>query len=307
MRTKILCLGLLGAVATALSGIPLGAQDSWRGLQVAPENRCTDYDSDDYRYSQAVEDDIIRDHGGIYSPYTAEWFETKRQTDIEHIVARSEAHDSGLCSASPATRRQFAEDLLNLTLASPSVNRHQKVDKDAAEWLPDRNKCWFADRIVKVRQKYGLTIDRREVEALEGVFSSCSSVEMVVYSSSESGASTTASGQASREPEGPCGPFANCTELRRQHPNGVPEGHCAYQSGMDRDRDGWACETGGSGGVASTPSPRPTPQGQVTRSGCGPFRNCTALRRVHPRGVPRGHCAYSSRMDRDKDGWACER
>ena len=36
------------------------------------------------------------------------------ETDIEHIVARSEAHDSGLCVADEATRRRFATDLLNL-------------------------------------------------------------------------------------------------------------------------------------------------------------------------------------------------
>ena len=38
-----------------------------------------------------------------------------------------------------------------------------------------------------------------------------------------------------------------------------------------------------------------------------PYRNCTALRRDHPKGVPRGHCAYQRRMDRDNDGRACER
>ena len=41
--------------------------------------------------------------------------------------------------------------------------------------------------------------------------------------------------------------------------------------------------------------------------GCGPYRNCTALRRDHPNGVPRGHSAYQRRMDRDNDGRACER
>ena len=70
--------------------------------------------------------------------------------------------------------------LLNLTLASPSVNRNQKRDHDAAEWLPDRNRCWFADRVVAVRQEYGLTIDRREAAALDRVLSTCSSTELVM-------------------------------------------------------------------------------------------------------------------------------
>ena len=90
-----------------------------------------------------------------YGPCTGTWFESTSQTDIEHIIARSEAHDSGLCAAGAATKRQFASDLLNLTLASPSVNRSQKSGKDAAEWLPDLNQCWFASRVVEVRQRYG--------------------------------------------------------------------------------------------------------------------------------------------------------
>ena len=36
--------------------------------------------------------------------------------------------------------------------------------------------------------------------------------------------------------------FQNCTELRKTYPNGVPEGHPAYESKMDRDNDGFACE-----------------------------------------------------------------
>lgn len=36
--------------------------------------------------------------------------------------------------------------------------------------------------------------------------------------------------------------FQNCTELRKKYPNGVPQGHPAYQPKMDRDKDGYACE-----------------------------------------------------------------
>ena len=79
-----------------------------------------------------------------------------RRTTVDGMVdtgavslARSEAHDSGLCAADSATRRRFATDLLNLTLAGPRVNRYQKVDHDAAEWLPSQNRCWFAARAAR--------------------------------------------------------------------------------------------------------------------------------------------------------------
>ena len=122
----------------------------WRGITVAPEDRCSLYDPDDYPYSPSVEPRIVQKLGGVYGPYTGTWFESIKETDIEHIVARSEAHDSGLCAADDATRSEFASDLVNLTLASPSVNRHQKVDKDVAGWLPDLNQCWYVARTIQV-------------------------------------------------------------------------------------------------------------------------------------------------------------
>ena len=37
------------------------------------------------------------------------------------------------------------------------------------------------------------------------------------------------------------------------------------------------------------------------------FQNCTELRKKYPNGVASDHPAYQSKMDRDKDDWACER
>ena len=255
---------VIGAVTT-IDRVPGGGalhaqQTSWRGLVVAPERRCTPYDADDYRYPQSVEERIVGELGGVYGPYTGRWFASKTETDIEHMVARSEAHDSGLCAADPATRRRFASDLLNLTLAGPRVNRYEKVALDAAEWLPAQNRCWFAARVVAVRQRYGLTIDQREADALDQVLAGCASTELITFARGavptpaapngdgvvcESGSrrASPASQPASPRASGArCGPYRNCTALRRDHPNGVPRGHCAYQRRMDRDNDGRACE-----------------------------------------------------------------
>ena len=72
--------------------VPVAAAGTWRGITVSAENRCSEYDSGDYAYSPSVEPKIVTDLGGIYGPYTGSWFDTIRETDIEHIVARSEAH-----------------------------------------------------------------------------------------------------------------------------------------------------------------------------------------------------------------------
>ena len=43
-------------------------QELYRGVRVAPENRCSDYESDDYSYLQSVEEQIVAGIGKIYSP-----------------------------------------------------------------------------------------------------------------------------------------------------------------------------------------------------------------------------------------------
>ena len=236
---------VLGLVAALFAPRAVEAE-IWRGLLVASEHRCAPYERDDYPYPQSVEREFIVSMGGrIYGPYTGRHFASRGETDIEHMVATSEAHDSGLCAASAATRARFATDLDNLTLASPRVNRHQKRAKDAAEWLPDRNQCWFAARVVSVRQKYGLSIDAREAAALDAVLAGCASTELVIYTP---GAEPTA--PAAQTEEGAVDALARwddngnghitCAEARRHGIAPVRRGHPAYQH--MRDGDGVVCE-----------------------------------------------------------------
>ena len=233
-------------LAAALAAADASGQ-TWRGLVVAPERRCSPYRSDDYSYPQTVEALIVRELGGIYSPYTGERFASTGQTDIEHMVARSEAHDSGLCAADPTTRRAFARDLLNLTLASPGVNRSAKGARDAAEWMPQRNRCWFADRVVAVRQRWGLTIDAREANDLEAVLSGCSTTELDAGGSDWSGsqqpsASQTGSADALRLWDDNGNGMITCAEARRHGIAPVRRGHPAYPFMRDGDGDGVVCE-----------------------------------------------------------------
>ncbi|WP_305880099.1 MBL fold metallo-hydrolase [Sporosarcina sp. Marseille-Q4943] len=56
---------------------------------------------------------------------------------------------------------------------------------------------------------------------------------------------------------------------------------------------------------AAKPTPKPvTKPAPATQTN---FQNCTELRKVYPKGVGKDHPAYQPKMDRDKDGWACER
>ena len=242
-RVALVVVGGLVLAATASAG-------TWRGLVVAPEHRCSPYERKrDYPYPQSVEREIVRALGRVYGLYTGRCFASTRDTDIEHVVATSEAHDSGLCGRDRRTRARFAQDLRNLTLASPRVNRHQKSGKDAGEWLPARNRCWFAARVLDVKRAYGLTVDRREAAALEQILSRCASTAMEPLVCRTAPASA---GSATRAPNGAGDALARyddnrngritCKEARRHGIAPVPRSHPAYRYMRDGDGDGVVCE-----------------------------------------------------------------
>ena len=255
----------------SVTGTP--SPTTYRSLVIADEDTCSEYGADDYSYAQSVEADIVVGMGGIiYSPYTGEYFDSTDETDIEHIVARSEAHDSGLCDADADTRDAFASDLLNLTLADPDLNRNEKADKDAAEWQPEINKCWFAYRVVQVRAKYSLAVDQAEADALEAVLSECSSFEMVVVDPPTEQATPTPTTGADSTPTPEATPVAtatseatptatatpeidalamyddngdgmiSCAEAREHGIAPVHSDHPAYPYMNDADGDGVVCE-----------------------------------------------------------------
>ena len=150
-------------------------------------------------------------------------------------------------AADAETKRRFASDLLNLTLAGPRVNRYEKSGKDAAEWLPGLNECWFAARVVEIRRKYRLTIDRLEAEALERVLSSCPFTVMVTSDctvSNPKAPKTTPSRSvdALRMWDDNGNGRITCAEARRHGIAPVQREHSAYPFMRDADGDGVVCE-----------------------------------------------------------------
>ena len=151
---------------------------TWMGLPVCEEGARAGYDRDAFgsAYS-SLEDEIIdglpKSGGQVYTPYICKLFDIRADgtaaTDIEHVVALAEAYDSGL----PELQfRTFAGDLDNLTIADPVVNRIQKSDRDAGEWGPPQNRGWFAARVLAVKQKYSLSVNPAERDALQSMLNS---------------------------------------------------------------------------------------------------------------------------------------
>ena len=156
-------------------------------LKIDP-NVCSEgdtYDTRNYSYTaKQIRSEIVDtqsdDRGQIYIPYLDIYYDesyvqlsSNSNATIDHIVARRNAHDSGLCNESVKVRREFASDLLNITLASAKLNNEEKGSKTADGWVPANNKCWFAYTIVKVKNEYNLVVTPSEKSALNRIWNSC--------------------------------------------------------------------------------------------------------------------------------------
>lgn len=84
--------------------------------------------------------------------------------------------------------------------------------------------------------EYGTTKGDLDPKPSNNTFSSTKSNSSYSNSSNNTNEDSTPASSGGNEN------FANCTELRKVYPNGVPSDHPAYQSKLDRDKDGYACE-----------------------------------------------------------------
>jgi DNA uptake protein ComE-like DNA-binding protein len=102
------------------------------------------------------------------------------ELDVDHVVALSEAWDSGASKWTTAQRRVFANDQLNLLAVTASSNR-SKGDRDAGEWLPPSSSAWCVTGaiMVMVKAKYQLSIDAREKTGLERLLGKCGQADQL--------------------------------------------------------------------------------------------------------------------------------
>ena len=99
--------------------------------------------------------------------------------DIDHVVALSNAWQTGAFQFTSEIRLQFANDPLNLLAVSASLNR-QKGDGDAATWLPPTKsyRCQYVARQIAVKKKYGLWLTKPEKVAMSTLLAKCPKEEI---------------------------------------------------------------------------------------------------------------------------------
>lgn len=118
--------------------------------------------------------------GTLSDPYTGSSIPfvrgqgTSRAVQIDHVIALSNAWQTGGQRLTVEQRQNFANDPLNL-LAVDGPSNAQKSDGDAATWLPPRKgyRCDYAARQVAVKSKHRLWVTPPEKDALNRILSAC--------------------------------------------------------------------------------------------------------------------------------------
>ena len=99
---------------------------------------------------------------------------TKVVIDIDHVVALSNAWQTGAAYFDKNTRLLIANDPINLLAVDAKLNR-QKGDGDAATWLPPNKsfRCEYVARQVAVKSKYKLWVTEPEKVAITKILINC--------------------------------------------------------------------------------------------------------------------------------------
>ncbi|MGY3380905.1 hypothetical protein ACVWYS_002862 [Arthrobacter sp. TE12231] len=234
--------------------------------------------------------------GTLADPYTATTIHFQRGPDtssavqIDHVVALGDAWLTGAQQLTGAQRMAFANDPLNLQ-ATDGPTDVQKGDGDAAAWLPANKsfQCAYVARQISVKATYGLWVTQAEHDAMARVLADC--VDQLVPTS-EKEVTVVASAEATTEPE----PSANVAVVVPAPVAPAPDPYVpapAY--------------------VAPAPAPyvppAPAPAPYVPPApapAAAYYANCTAARQAGAAPIYAGQPGYSSKLDRDGDGVACE-
>jgi hypothetical protein len=118
--------------------------------------------------------------GTLPDPYTGQPVafvsgpSTSDDVQIDHVVALSDAWQTGAQQLDPATRERLANDPLNLVATAGPVNQ-AKGESDAASWLPPHRPAWcaYVARQVAVKLTYALWVTAAERDAIAGVLVGC--------------------------------------------------------------------------------------------------------------------------------------
>ncbi len=118
--------------------------------------------------------------GILNDPYTGKTIQfsrgpsTSAAVQIDHVVALSDAWQTGAQNLSAIKREELANDPLELLAVDGPANQN-KLDGDAATWLPPNKgfRCQYVARQIAVKVKYQLWVTQAEHDAIRNILASC--------------------------------------------------------------------------------------------------------------------------------------
>lgn len=116
----------------------------------------------------AVDEECRAVRGSWYSVYDGKMITNANELEIDHIVPVKEAWESGGKNWSRKQKNAFYNDRSNLIAVSRDSNR-AKSDRDPATWQPSNKTytCNFIMNWVRIKNRYGLTVDPQERTAIK--------------------------------------------------------------------------------------------------------------------------------------------
>lgn len=192
----------VGDAATALATLPVKGRAPKTGYdrdEFGPRWRDVDRNGCDQRNDVLARDlvdeafkagtrDCVVLAGTLADPYTGRSIAFRRGQDsssavqIDHVVALSNAWQTGAQQLDPGTRMLFANDPLNLVATDGATNA-AKGDGDAATWLPPARgyRCEYVARQVAVKARYRLWVTPPERDAIVRVLGECPEQPLPAY------------------------------------------------------------------------------------------------------------------------------
>ena len=124
--------------------------------------------------------DCVVETGKLVDPYSGitinfiKGVKSSMEVQIDHVVALSNAWQTGAFKLTIEKRTQFANDPDNLLAVQGRLNS-QKGDGDAATWLPPLKsyRCTYVSKQISVKAKYGLWVTAPEKAAMKNILAKC--------------------------------------------------------------------------------------------------------------------------------------
>ena len=190
--------------------------------------------------------------GILNDPYTGKVInfmrgkDTSEQVQIDHVVALSDAWQSGAQEISAQERLQLANDPENLLAVDGPANQ-QKSDSDAATWLPANAsfRCSYVARQIRVKAKYHLWVKPAEKEAMINVLTPCAGAAEAPAPKPvpDAPAPVPQADSPQEQNPAPALAFQTCADARAAGYRNMHRGTPGYSEHLDRDGDGIACES----------------------------------------------------------------